>query len=118
MTYSDLDPDVQRVRYEVRRFRQHLITYLAVMAVLFLVNAATGGFWYGHWWFFLDRPHLGRDPRIGRGAPVRRPYRRRVGGPDGSAGGWPPPRTAAPRSGEAIYSTAAAARLACRLDYL
>lgn len=52
MTYSDLDPDVQRVRYEVRRFRQHLITYLAVMAVLFLVNAATGGFWYGHWWFF------------------------------------------------------------------
>jgi hypothetical protein len=22
------------------------------MAVLFLVNAATGGFWYGHWWFF------------------------------------------------------------------
>ncbi|HEX3943660.1 MAG TPA: 2TM domain-containing protein [Rhizomicrobium sp.] len=52
MTYSDLDPDVQRVRYEVRRFRQHLITYVAVMAVLFIVNAATGGFWYGHWWFF------------------------------------------------------------------
>ncbi|HEX3652667.1 MAG TPA: 2TM domain-containing protein [Rhizomicrobium sp.] len=52
MTYSDLEPDVQRVRYEVRRFRQHLITYIAVMAVLFLVNAATGGFWYGHWWFF------------------------------------------------------------------
>jgi hypothetical protein len=52
MAYNDLDPDVQRVRYEVRRFRQHLITYFAVMAVLFLVNAATGGFWFGHWWFF------------------------------------------------------------------
>jgi hypothetical protein len=77
MTYSDLDPDVQRARYEVRRFRQHLITYLAVMAVLFLVNAATGGFWHGHWWFFwialiwgvilalegahLFGDHIGRD---------------------------------------------------------
>ncbi|MFL5238654.1 MAG: 2TM domain-containing protein [Rhizomicrobium sp.] len=52
MTYSEIDPDVQRVRYEVRRFRQHFITYVAVIGVLFIVNALTGGFWFGHWWFF------------------------------------------------------------------
>src|ERR1043166_9624199 len=52
MAYSDTDPDVQRVRYEVRRFRQHFVTYVAVIGVLFLVNLLTGGFWFGHWWFF------------------------------------------------------------------
>jgi hypothetical protein len=52
MPYSDTDPDVQRVRYEVRRFRQHFITFVAVIGVLFLVNLVTGGFWFGHWWFF------------------------------------------------------------------
>jgi 2TM domain len=52
MPYSDTDPDVQRVRYEVRRFRQHFITFVAVIGVLFLVNLLTGGFWFGHWWFF------------------------------------------------------------------
>jgi hypothetical protein len=52
MAYSDADPDVQRARYEVRRFRQHFITYIAVVGVLFVVNALTGGFWFGHWWFF------------------------------------------------------------------
>src|ERR1041385_2868713 len=52
MAYSDTDPDVQRVRYEVRRFRQHFVTYIAVIGVLFIVNLLTGGFWFGHWWFF------------------------------------------------------------------
>jgi hypothetical protein len=52
MAYVDDDSEVQRVRYEVRRFRQHFITYLAVIGVLFLINAMTGGFWFGHWWFF------------------------------------------------------------------
>lgn len=52
MTYHDADPEVQRVRYEVRRFRQHLVTYIAVVALLFIINVLTGGFWYGHWWFF------------------------------------------------------------------
>jgi hypothetical protein len=52
MPYKDTDPDVQRVRYEVRRFRQHFITFLAVIGVLFIVNVLTGGFWFGHWWFF------------------------------------------------------------------
>jgi hypothetical protein len=51
MAYLESDPEVQRVRYEVRRFRQHLITYIAVVGVLFLVNVLSGGFWYGHWWF-------------------------------------------------------------------
>jgi 2TM domain len=52
MAYSDPDPEVQRVRYEIRRFRQHFITYVAVIGVLFVINAVTGGFWFGHWWFF------------------------------------------------------------------
>src|ERR1043165_358944 len=51
MDYLESEPEVQRVRYEVRRFRQHLITYIAVVGVLFLVNVLSGGFWYGHWWF-------------------------------------------------------------------
>jgi len=51
MPYSDADPDVQRARHEVRRFRQHFITYVAVIGVLFVINALTGG-WYGYWWFF------------------------------------------------------------------
>src|ERR1051326_7886401 len=51
MAYLESDPEVHRVRYEVRRFRQHLITYIAVVGVLFLVNVLSGGFWYGHWWF-------------------------------------------------------------------
>src|SRR6185295_8213276 len=52
MAYTDTDPEIQRVRYEVRRFRQHFVTYVAVIGVLFIVNALTGGFWFGHWWFF------------------------------------------------------------------
>src|SRR5205814_5659550 len=52
MAYLDSDPEVQRVRYEVRRFKQHLITYIAVVGVLFVINVLSGGFWYGHWWFF------------------------------------------------------------------
>lgn len=52
MAYTDADPEVQRVRNEVRRFRQHFITYLAVVGMLFVINGLTGGFWFGHWWFF------------------------------------------------------------------
>ncbi|MBV8801133.1 MAG: 2TM domain-containing protein [Alphaproteobacteria bacterium] len=52
MTFSDTDSEIQRIRYEVRRFRQHFVTYVAVIGVLFIVNALTGGFWFGHWWFF------------------------------------------------------------------
>lgn len=121
MTYSDLDTDVQRVRYEVRRFRQHLITYLAVMAVLFLINAATGGFWHGHWWFFwialiwgvilalegahLFGDHIGReweDRMVAqvvarrRGQPASAPARPYTpppapSPPEGSTGSNPPP---------------------------
>lgn len=76
MAYSDADPDVQRARYEVRRFRQHFITYVAVIGLLFVINAVTGGFWAGHWWFFwialiwgvilaLEAAHLFGD-NIGR----------------------------------------------------
>ncbi len=77
MTYRGSEPEVERVRYEVRRFRQHLITYIAVVGVLFIVNVLTGGFWRGHWWFFwvaliwgiflalqaahLFGDHIGRD---------------------------------------------------------
>ena len=76
MAYSDADPDVQRARSEVRRFRQHFITYVAVIGLLFIINALTGGFWFGHWWFFwialiwgvilaLEAAHLFGD-NIGR----------------------------------------------------
>jgi len=121
VTYSDLDPDVQRVRYEVRRFRKHLITYIAVMAVLLLVNAVTGGFWYGHWWFFwialiwgvilalegahLFGDHIGReweDRMVAkvvarrRGHPARRPVRPCT----------PPPPPSSP-AGPTVYGAAA-----------
>jgi hypothetical protein len=51
MTMNDGDPEVQRARWEVRRFKQHLLTYVAVVGVLFVVNLLSGG-WPGHVWFF------------------------------------------------------------------
>ncbi len=52
MVYDMGDPEVRRVRFEVRRFKEHLIIYVAVIAVLFLANIVAGGFWYGHFWLF------------------------------------------------------------------
>jgi hypothetical protein len=52
MTYTDTDPEAQRVRFEVRRFRQHFVTYVAVVGLIFLVNMLTGGHWFGHWVVF------------------------------------------------------------------
>lgn len=52
MTMNDRDPDVQRARWEVRRFKQHLMIYVAVVGVLFVVNVLSGGFWQFHPWFF------------------------------------------------------------------
>lgn len=52
MTYSDTDPEAQRVRFEVRRFRQHFVTYVAVVGLVFVVNLLTGGHWFGHWIVF------------------------------------------------------------------
>lgn len=117
MAYSEFDPDVQRVRYEVRRFRQHFVTYVAVVGVLFVVNALTGGFWFGHWWFFwialiwgvilaLEAAHLfGED--IGREWEDRMvdqvlARRRRQ-----AAGGYPaytPPAPPTPPAEPSVYS--------------
>jgi hypothetical protein len=113
VAYTDDDSEVQRVRYEVRRFRQHFITYLAVIGVLFLINALTGGFWFGHWWFFwialiwgvilaLEAAHLfGED--IGRewedrmvDQVVERRRRRATGAPSPVYTPPQPPRPPAP----------------------
>jgi hypothetical protein len=90
MTYSEIDPDVQRVRYEVRRFRQHFITYVAVIGVLFIVNALTGGFWFGHWWFFWIALIWGVILALEAGPSVWGRHRPGVGRPDGRSGGCPP----------------------------
>jgi hypothetical protein len=52
VTYTETDPEAQRVRFEVRRFRQHFVTYVAVVGLIFLVNLLTGGHWFGHWLVF------------------------------------------------------------------
>ena len=52
MVYSDSDPDVRRVRYEVRQFKNHLLIYLAVVGVLILANLVSGWWWDGSWLLF------------------------------------------------------------------
>ncbi len=51
MSRYDEDHDEQHVRAEVRRFKQHLLTYATVVGALFLINVMSGGFWSGDWWF-------------------------------------------------------------------
>jgi hypothetical protein len=46
------DADALRVRSEVRRFKENVLTYIAVMAVLVLANVLAGGIWYAHFWLF------------------------------------------------------------------
>lgn len=46
------DDEERYVRGEVRRFKQHLMTYLVVVAAMFVINLVTGGFWHGNFWFF------------------------------------------------------------------
>lgn len=46
------DEEERHVREEVRRFKQHLLTYLVVIAAMFVINFVTGGFWHGNFWFF------------------------------------------------------------------
>lgn len=48
--YQDSDPEVRRVRYEVRNFKSNLFTYLAVVSVLFFMNLLSGGFWGDGLW--------------------------------------------------------------------
>lgn len=49
---SQYDDEERHVREEVRRFKQHLLTYLVVVAAMFVINLVTGGFWHGNFWFF------------------------------------------------------------------
>ncbi|MBI1331053.1 MAG: hypothetical protein GC166_14245 [Alphaproteobacteria bacterium] len=51
MAETEETPDLRRVRLEVRRFKNHLMTYLSVVGLLFVINVLSGGFWGGHWWF-------------------------------------------------------------------
>ena len=51
MSQND-DDELRYVREEVRRFKQHLLTYVIVVGMMFLINLFTGGFWHGNFWFF------------------------------------------------------------------
>jgi hypothetical protein len=51
MAYEPSD-DARRVRSEVRRFKENVLVYIAVMAVLVVANVIAGGFWYAHFWLF------------------------------------------------------------------
>ena len=52
MAYDTTDAEVHRVRSEVRRFKEHVLVYVAVLAVLVLANLVAGGMWYAHFWLF------------------------------------------------------------------
>jgi 2TM domain len=52
MAYEPSDADARRVRSEVRRFKENVLVYIAVMAVLVVANVIAGGFWYAHFWLF------------------------------------------------------------------
>jgi hypothetical protein len=52
MSHHDHESEERYVRGEVRRFKQHLLTYLVVVGAMFMINLVTGGFWHGHFWFF------------------------------------------------------------------
>jgi hypothetical protein len=51
MSQDDYQTDERHVRAEVRRFKQHLLTYCVVVGVLFVINVLSGGFWHGDFWF-------------------------------------------------------------------
>ncbi len=108
MAYFDEDPDVRNARSEVRQFKSHLVTYGAVVGVLFVVNFLSGGFWNGNWWFLwvagpwgifvalqavnLFGDHFGRDweDRMVRQVVAKR----RRDGTTGPETGAPPPPSA------------------------
>jgi hypothetical protein len=52
MAYEPQDADATRVRSEVRRFKENVLVYIAVMAILVLANILAGGVWYAHFWLF------------------------------------------------------------------
>jgi hypothetical protein len=52
MAYDTTDTEALRVRSEVRRFKEHVLVFVAVLAVLVLANIIAGGFWYAHFWLF------------------------------------------------------------------
>jgi 2TM domain len=49
MAYDTTDAEVHRVRSEVRRFKEHVLVYVAVLV---LANLVAGGMWYAHFWLF------------------------------------------------------------------
>jgi hypothetical protein len=52
MPFPGDDIELNRVRYEVHQFKNHLFTYLAVIAVMFLANIVGGWWWEGNFFFF------------------------------------------------------------------
>lgn len=52
MPFPNDDIERNRVRYEVHQFKNHLLTYLAVIGVMFLANIVGGWWWDGNFFFF------------------------------------------------------------------
>ncbi len=52
MALPDDDIELRRVQYEVHQFKNHLFTYLAVIAVMFVANIVGGWWWGGNFFFF------------------------------------------------------------------
>src|ERR1700685_1254522 len=52
MAYETGDAHADRVRAEVRRFKEHVLVYVLVLGVLVVANLVVGGFWYAHFWLF------------------------------------------------------------------
>lgn len=51
MSGQDYDSDEYHVRAEVRRFKQHLLSYGVVVGMLFVINVISGDIWDGNFWF-------------------------------------------------------------------
>jgi hypothetical protein len=122
MPFPDDDIELNRVRYEVHQFKNHLFTYLAVIGVMFVANIVGGWWWGGNFFFFwvaliwgivlvvqasrLFGGHIGREwedrmvdhimaRRRGTYSPYRSNYRPQ---PDPIVTPPPAPESPAPRS--------------------
>lgn len=52
MPVPDDEIERNRIRYEVHQFKNHLLTYLAVVGVMLIANLVGGWWWGGNFLFF------------------------------------------------------------------
>ena len=102
MAYDTTDAELHRVRSEVRRFKEHVLVFVAVLAVLVLGQYHRGGLLVRTFLAVLDRAGLGCADRAAGYPAVRPRYRARLGRPHGQpCDGRPAQRTASPSAAEA-----------------